>query len=377
MKKYIEFLNEREEDIVSLIKNIVEIESPTSNKEKTNYLGEILVNIFEKYIGGEIEVIPNNEFGNHIIATAGKGEEQVLLVGHFDTVHPVGTLKRNPFKDVNGKIHGPGIYDMKAGIIQALYALHTLKEFGELESKKFKLILNSDEEIGSKTSKSILVKEAKKSKIAFVLEPSFGEEGAIKIARKGVATYNIKVYGTAAHAGNCPEEGESAIEEISHQVLKLEQLNDFKKGITVNCGVINGGSTKNTIPEYASLKVDVRVPTVKDSHTLHEEIINLKPINPNITLEIEGGFTRPPMEMDDEVEEVYEYAKSLMEDNYNFSLPKAHVGGASDGNNISSYVTTLDGFGAVGAGAHSVDEYIYRKFIVPRTALLTALLANL
>lgn len=376
MKQYIDFLNKREQDIIDLMQKVVEIESPSSDKNTTDYLGEVLSEIFTEYIGGKIEVFPNNEFGNHLTATVGKGDEQILLVGHFDTVHPVGTLKRNPYRESEGKIFGPGIYDMKAGVIQAFYALHTLKEFGELENKKIKFVLNSDEEIGSKTSKSILIEEAKKSKIAFVLEPSFGEEGAIKIARKGVATYNVKVYGIAAHAGNCPEEGESAIEEISRQVLKLEKLNDLNRGITVNCGVINGGSAKNTIPEYASIKVDVRVPTVKDSKNLHEEIINLQPHNSNVTLEVEGGFTRPPMEKDDEAEGIYEFAKSLMEEHYNLPLPKAHVGGASDGNNISSYVTTLDGLGAVGAGAHSIDEYIYRECIVPRTALLTALLAR-
>src|SRR5699024_4699802 len=213
-----------------------------------------------------------------------------------------------------------------------------------------------------------------KSKMAFVLEPSFGKEGAIKTARKGVGSYKITVSGQSAHAGNNPEDGANAIEEMSYQVLKLQKLNNYEKGISVNCGIFNGGTAKNTVPDFAELVVDMRAPSIKDSERLHDYIVNLEPKNPHVTLEVEGHFTRPPMEKSYESGELYQMARDLMFKNCHLPLPEAHVGGASDGNNIAAYVPTLDGLGAVGSGAHSLDEYIFIEHLVPRTALLAALI---
>lgn len=375
MNPYVRYIKDTEDQLMTLIKNIVEVESPTSHKAQNDLMSEMISDLFIRYTGGTVEKISDSKYGDHLIGTVGEGEEQILLVAHFDTVHPMGTVQRNPYKEENGKIYGPGIYDMKAGLMQGIYALHTLVENGGLKNKRLKFIFNSDEELGSPTSKRILIQEAKQSKIAFVMEPSFGDDGAIKLARKGVGTYKIKVHGKPAHAGNTPEEGENAIEEISRQVLKLQKLNDLKRGITVNCGVIQGGTTKNTIPEFAELTVDVRVATLSDLVRMESIFSLMESYNPKISLSVEGGFTRPPMEPTSETEDLFERAKEFMENEFEYSLPKAHVGGASDGNNISQYVPTLDGLGAVGYGAHTVEEYIYKEHIVPRTALLAALIA--
>ncbi|WP_339251770.1 M20 family metallopeptidase [Sporosarcina sp. FSL W8-0480] len=375
MKQYIQFIQDKEKQLLDLIKEVVEIESPTSLKEQNDLLGEIISNLFINYTGGTIEKVKNDQYGNHLIGTVGDGDEQILLVGHFDTVHPIDTLKHNSYRLKEGKIFGPGIYDMKAGLIQGIFALHALVELNGLGNKRIKFIFNADEEVGSPTSKEILINEAKNSKVAFVLEPSFGQEGAIKMERKGVGTYTIKAYGKSAHAGNAPEEGENAIEEISRQVIRLQELNDFKRGITVNCGVIHGGTTKNTIPDFAELKIDVRVSTMEDLNEIDTFITQITPFNSKIKVSIEGGFTRPPMESSLQTEELYKRAKQFMEIQANLPLPRASVGGASDGNIISQYVPTLDGLGAVGDGAHTLEEYIYKEHLVPRTALLAALIA--
>jgi glutamate carboxypeptidase len=374
MKKYLNFLQHEEENILNMIKQIVEMESPTSNKALNDKLADTLKDIFEQYTGGKAEIIEDQQYGNHLKGYFGKGEEQILLVGHFDTVHPVGLLKRNPFKIEDGKAYGPGIYDMKTGLVQIIYALAAIKQSGIDFNKRVVCLFNSDEEMGSVNSRQLLIDEAKKSKYAFVLEPSFGEQGAIKTARKGVGSYKMTVSGKTAHAGLCPEQGENAIEEISHQVLNLQSLNDYEAGITVNCGMINGGSAKNTVPDYAELMIDARVSTVEESEKIHEHISNLKPQNPHTEIKVEGGFTRPPMEKNDESDRLYRLAKELMSKHCNLPLPEAFVGGASDGNITSSLIPTLDGLGAVGGGAHSLDEHIYTSHLLPRTALLAALL---
>jgi glutamate carboxypeptidase len=374
MKKYLDFLENEESNILNMIGQIVELESPTKDKLRNDYLAEIIRDLFIHYTGGEVEIIENDQYGNHLRGTFGEGEEQVLIVGHFDTVHPVGSIKKSPFKVEGGAAYGPGIYDMKTGLIQVIFALSAIKNIGATLNKKVVCLFNADEEIGSVSSRHLLKEEAAKSKYAFILEPSFGEQGAIKVARKGVGSYKLKVSGKSAHAGLCPEEGESAIEEISHQVIDLQSLNDYQAGISVNCGLIHGGSSKNTIPEYAEMTIDVRGSTKEDSDKLHHYISNLKPNNPHTEVKVEGGFTRPPMEKDEDSDKLYVLAKRLMADHCSLPLPEAFVGGASDGNITSTLVPTLDGLGAVGAEAHSDEEHIYTKHLVPRTALLAALL---
>lgn len=374
MRKYLDFLQKEEIHILELIRQLVEIESPTSDKAQTDSLALMLKEIFEAYTVGEAEIITNEGYGNHLRGCFGDGAEQILIVGHFDTVHPVGTLSRNPFKISDGKAYGPGIYDMKTGIAQAIFALAAIKQTGVKLDKKVVCLFNSDEELGSPTSRKILREEAKRSKYAFVMEPSFGDQGAIKIARKGVGTYKLKVTGKAAHAGNCPEEGVNAIEEICRQVLFLQGLNNYSAGITVNCGIINGGTSKNTVPDHAAITVDLRAKTLQDSEMLHQTICNIKPYHPLAGIQAEGGFTRPPMEKTEESQRLYHMARDLITEHCHLPLPEAEVGGASDGNNISAFVTTLDGLGAVGTGAHSVEEKIYISHLVPRTALLAALL---
>ncbi|HZK85388.1 MAG TPA: M20 family metallopeptidase [Desulfosporosinus sp.] len=374
MQKYLDYLQDKEIYILKLIRELVELESPTLDKVLTDYFATTLKDIFEKYTGGKAEIIDDQQYGNHVRGHFGDGKEQILIVGHFDTVQLAGTLKSNPFKIENGKAYGPGIYDMKSGIVQAIFALVAVKEIGTVLNKKVVCLFNSDEEIGSVSSTQLLIEEAGRSKYAFIMEPSFGDQGAIKIARKGVGTYKLTVSGKSAHAGNCPEEGINAIEEICRQVLYLQGLNDYSKGISVNCGIINGGSAKNSVPDYAALTIDVRASRLKDCEILHNHICNLKSCNPLAKLHVEGSFSRKPMEKTTENYRLYTLARDLMTENCHLPLPEAAVGGASDGNITSALVPTLDGLGAVGSGAHSLNEQIYISHLVPRTALLAALL---
>lgn len=374
MRKYLDFLQKRESDILELIHQLVEIESPTLDKVQNDYLASTIKDIFEQYTGGTAETIANKQYGNHIVGHWGNGETQILVVGHFDTVHPVGALQRNPFRVENGIAYGPGIYDMKSGLVQAIFAINAIKVLGTAVNKQVVCVFNADEEIGSISSQKLLIDEASKSKFAFIMEPSFGNQGALKTARKGVGTYTLSVTGRSAHAGNCPEEGVNAIEEICRIVLYLQGLNDYPNGISINCGLIKGGCTKNTVPDHAAVTIDVRTAKLKDSEMLHQHISSLKPYNPLTTLKVDGGFSRWPMEKNTNNNKIYVCARDLMTKHCHCPLPEAAVGGASDGNITSALVPTLDGLGAVGTGAHSVHEQIYTKHLVPRTALLAALI---
>ncbi len=376
METYLKYLKSVEDKMLELIGRLVKLESPTTDKPQTDQLATFLKEAFEQHTGGTARIIENQTYGNHVVGSFGDGEEQILIVGHFDTVHPIGVLQQNPFRIEDRRAYGPGIYDMKTGLVQAIFALSALKELGTKLNKRVVCVFNADEEIGSVSSRELLIEEAKKSKYAFVLEPSFGEHGAIKIARKGVGTYKVSARGIPAHAGICPEEGVNAIEEISRQVLKLQGLNDYATGKTVNCGVIRGGTAKNTVPEYAEITIDVRASTLKDSEELHHAIMSLTPHHPQVKLQVEGHFTRQPMEKSVESERLYQQAKEWMSVYCNRDLPAAFVGGASDGNITSLYVPTLDGLGAVGDGAHSLHEYIQIEELVPRTAILASLIEH-
>lgn len=375
MKKYIEVLARQEGNMLDILRRWVELESPTSDKQRTDQMGRMIGECFAELTGGDVSFIANEKYGDHLRGQFGDGEEQVLIVGHFDTVHPVGTLQRNPFRIEDGRAFGPGIYDMKTGLVQALFALAAIRELAVPLNKKVVCLFNADEEIGSVTSREWLAEEARKSKYAFVMEPSFGAEGAIKIARKGVGSYKLTVHGVPAHAGNCPEDGANAIEEMSRHILDLQGMNDYAAGTTVNCGVMHAGSAKNTVPDYAELLIDVRAKTLENSERLHEQITRRTPFHPRTRLQVEGRFTRPPMVATPESERLYALAKQWMEQN-GFSLPKASVGGASDGNLTAVHTATLDGLGPVGAGAHALNEQIEIAHLVPRTALLAALLEH-
>jgi len=296
-----------------------------------------------------------------------------LLLGHCDTVWPLGTLQKMPLEMSEGVMRGPGVYDMKAGLVQMLYALQALHVLHLEPSVTPLVFINSDEEIGSSESTRYIRRLARLADRAFVLEPSLGVERKLKTARKGVGRFNVVMKGKAAHAGLNPGEGASAILELSYVIQKLFALNDPSKGITVNVGVIEGGLRPNVVAPESRAQGEFRVLTHKDAQQIAECIRNLQPVTPGVTLEIAERLSRPPMELTPRNQVLWETAKSLGRE-INLDLSAGLAGGASDGNTTSLFTATLDGLGAVGDGAHAQHEFIYSDKMVERGALLALLL---
>jgi glutamate carboxypeptidase len=296
-----------------------------------------------------------------------------LLLGHFDTVWPVGTLERMPVGVRDGRLHGPGVFDMKGGLVQMIYALRYLAEAGIEVPCRPVVMLNCDEEIGSPDSRPHIERLARGAARAFVMEPSFGPGGSLKTGRKGVGRFTLRVSGVASHAGLDPGSGASAILELSQQVEKLFALNDSDRGITVNVGTIDGGMRPNIVAPEASAEIEARVVTSEDAMTVERSIRGLTPTAERVTLEVEGGFTRPPLEPTPRNLELWEAALDFAT-RLGLDLDEARVGGASDGNFASQFTATLDGLGAVGDGAHAEHEHLVVRHLPERAALLACLL---
>jgi glutamate carboxypeptidase len=296
-----------------------------------------------------------------------------LLIGHYDTVWPVGTVAERPFAVDGNVIRGPGVFDMKGGLVQLILAIKTLREL-DLDPEVFPIVfVNADEEIGSRTSTRYIRKLARIADRALVLEPALGEEGSLKTERKGIGRFTITVHGKAAHAGLDPRAGASAILELSHVIQKLYAMNDVDKGITVNVGTVDGGVQPNVIAPHGTAVVDVRVPTVADGERIEQLIHSLEPETPGVRLRVEGAIGRPSMESTPRNESLWQQAQSLAGD-LGIELSRARVGGGSDGNTTSQFTATLDGLGAVGHGAHALHECLYIDRTLERAALLTLLL---
>jgi glutamate carboxypeptidase len=299
---------------------------------------------------------------------------QLLILGHYDTVYATGTLSKMPFRLKGGKAFGPGTFDMKAGITQALFALQALQQFQARIDKRLVFLWTSDEEIGSEVGRKYLEAEARRSDAVFVLEPSYGPRGLLKTARKGVGEAEVIVHGRASHAGLAPEEGVNAIHELALQLARIEKWN-APRGITVNAGIIEGGTRTNVIPERARAVVDLRALRVSHMRSLEDRLRNLRPILRGARLEVIGGFDRPPLEGKMSAG-LFARAQILAKE-MNLTLGECTVGGGSDGNFTAALgIPTLDGLGAVGAGAHSSHEYVIINKMPVRAALLAALLAT-
>jgi glutamate carboxypeptidase len=296
-----------------------------------------------------------------------------LLVGHCDTVWPVGTVGQMPVQ-VDGEIlRGPGVLDMKGGLVQMLYALRALQELGLRLPADCVVVINSDEEIGSPDSTPLIRRLARRAVRAFILEPAFGRAGKLKTARKASGGFTITIKGRPAHAGVNPEEGASAILEMSYQIQKLFALNDAARGITVNVGTIDGGLRPNVVAAEVRARVDVRVRTWQDAAEVEAAIRGLAPVNPKTTIQVEGGITQAPMEPVPRNQALWRLARTLGQ-RLGLELDQAAVGGASDGNTTSQYTATLDGLGAVGDGAHAYHEQAQIPQMVERCALLVLLI---
>ncbi|WP_051189151.1 M20 family metallopeptidase [Halalkalibacillus halophilus] len=372
----VDYLKHSEKDMLQFLEEIVRMESPSQEPQLTAQLADYLTICFEKMTNGKTSRIHSEEYTDHIRAEWGEGENQLLILTHLDTVWPQGTLETMPFEVKDGKAYGPGSFDMKAGIVQAIYAIQALETNGVELDCKIVLLITSDEELGSPTSKDFIIEEAKKSEAVFVLEPSQGENGALKTARKGVGTYDISIKGISSHAGIEPEKGASAIEELAEKITYLSNLTDLDKGTSVNVGIIDGGSSKNVIAEEAHAVVDVRVQTQEEMDRIAPLIEELKPVDEEVEIQVEGEIYRPPLERTDEIEVLFEKARDLAKTYLDLDLEEESTGGGSDANFTASIAATLDGLGAVGDGAHANHEHVIISQMPRRSALLAMLLCE-
>ncbi len=377
MKELLDYAHQHAGDILETLRHIVEMESFSSDKPSLDSLGEYVKERLEG-LGSQVRVERQPEAGNHLVAEWGEGESegrgQTLILCHMDTVWPAGTLQEKPFRVEDGLVYGPGVLDMKAGIAINLHALEALNALGLVPQQRVKMVFNSDEEVGSTTSRELIENEARKSAHVFVLEPAAGSSGALKIGRKGVGMFTIKVTGRAAHAGNEPEKGISAVEELAHQIIRLHALTDLEVGTTVNVGVMNGGTVRNQIAPFAEALVDVRVVTMSEADRVTQEILGLRPSLPGATLEIKGGLNRSPMEKTEATARLRETARGLATP-LGIELKEAHVGGGSDAQFASALgIPVLDGLGGVGEGPHADHEHVILSSLPERVGLLATLL---
>ena len=373
MKELLDYALNHADDTMETLRTMVEMESFTADKPKIDKLSSYIRDRLEA-LDAKVEVIPQAEAGDHLLAEWGEGDEQILILCHMDTVWPTGTLQDMPFRIHDGLVSGPGVLDMKAGIAINLHALNALKALGLAPQRRVKMVFNSDEEVGSTTSRALIEEEARKSAHVFVLEPAAGSSGALKIGRKGVGMFQIKVTGRAAHAGNEPEKGISAVEELAHQIIRLHSFTDLEIGTTVNVGVMSGGSVRNQIAPFAEGLVDLRVVTMSEADRVTQAILALKPSLPGASLEITGGMNRLPMEKTPATARLLETARGVAEP-LGIELTEAHVGGGSDAQFASAMgVAVLDGLGGVGEGPHADHEHIIAAELPRRVGLLASLL---
>lgn len=369
------YLREQRESMVAFLERLVRAESPTERPEAQREVLAILRGRLEE-LGFRVRHLPGSRCAGHLYAvpeSRAGGRPGQLLLGHCDTVWPQGTLEEMPLVVRDGVVRGPGTYDMKAGLTQMLYALQALRALDLRPEVTPVVLINSDEEAGSPESERLIRIVARRVCRAFVLEPSYGPEGKLKTARKGIGQFEITVTGRAAHAGLEPGEGSSAIVELAHLIQKLDALNDRERGISVNVGVIDGGLRPNVIAPMSRAIVDVRVPTRTDGARVEREILGLRPETAGVSVEVRGRIARAPMERTPRNRALWKTARGLGSA-LGLELDEAMTGGVSDGNTTSQFTATLDGLGAVGGGAHALHEHVEIDPMVERSALLALLL---
>lgn len=373
--RILKYLETNHSSMVETLKKMVVIESPSQNikaqnemfifiNEQLDSLGYNVIRVEGKNTGGYLYASPKNRDKNRQIQ---------LLLGHCDTVWDINTIEELPIIQLEHKLMGPGVFDMKAGITQIIYSLKTIKDLKLPINVVPVILINSDEEIGSKESTHIIRRLSKIASRTYVMEPPLGIEGKLKTARKGIGRFTIKVKGKAAHAGLDPEKGLNAIVELSNLVQQLFAMNDYEKGITVNVGMIEGGNSANVIAPESKAVIDVRVSNQNDGDRITNKIHQLKPMFKDVQLSIEGGIGRPPMIRTKRNQYLWKIAKRNGQ-LIGLNLKQATAGGGSDGNTTSLYTATLDGLGTTGDGAHAKHEFIFTDKLIERTALLTLLL---
>ena len=379
MSQILEYLQDRQEAMTQTLGQLVMLDSPSDDRSAVNAVAENLTQAFSA-LDAEVERLPQTAFGDHLRVSWGPestqvGERQVLLLGHMDTVWPLGETEHRAFHVKQEKGTGPGIFDMKGGLVTGLYAVTALRDLGLTPAHRLVFLLNSDEEVGSPSSRPLIEEEARRSDAALVLEPS--REDALVTWRKGVGRFEMEIQGVASHSGAAHDRGVSAVEELAHQILRLEAMTDYDRGTTVNVGVAQGGSKVNVRPAAAWANIDLRVTTAKEGRRMTKAILGLRPVNPEATLLLSGGINRPPWEPSPEGQALFEQAKRAGE-TLGMDLWPAGTGGGSDGNFTAALgIPTLDGLGVVGDDAHALTEWVDLTSLPRRAALLAELLLEL
>jgi glutamate carboxypeptidase len=381
MRKILRELKNREKDMVRLLGDFVRCESPSHHKAAVDRFGVIVAREWRRR-GAKVRILRNPSRGNHLRAEVWLGQgrpprQQIMVLGHMDTVYLAGTLAKMPFRVSGGRAWGPGTFDMKGGLVLALFAVDALVAAGIKTSKRLVFLWTSDEEIGSESSRRAIEREARQSDVVLVLEPSFGPDGRLKTARKGVGGAEIIVTGRSAHAGVDPEKGVNAVHELALQIQRVMKLNNPRRGITVQATVVAGGTVSNVIPVSARAELDIRYSRMADAATLQRQLRRLRPILKGARVEVRRERYRPPLERTAATRALFRQAQSLMRD-MGLPLGEAATGGGSDGNLTAALgVPTLDGLGAVGDSPHSPREHVVIPALPERAALIAGLLASL
>lgn len=365
-----------QDEMTALLQELVEIESPSREIAAVNRMGAAVTNHLEA-LGARISVDQQTTTGNHILGRWGpnEGKNGFLLLCHMDTVHPLGSIEKNPCRVVDGRLTGPGAVDMKAGIAICLTVIRVLRDRGQFPDAPLTALFTSDEETGSRTSRPLIERLARDARLVLCLEPCL-EDGGLKVWRKGVGNFRITVRGRAAHAGGAHANGVNAIIELAHQVIKIQGLTDYERGTTLNVGVIRGGTTTNVVPEEAEARVDLRVMTPEEAERISRELHSLEPVLEGTSLSVYGGLNRPPMPFDERMARTFERARTIAAD-LGLDLKMGGTGGGSDANFVAPLgVPVLDGLGALGGGMHSHREYVQVQSLPERAALLAALLTK-
>lgn len=361
-------------DILQTIETLVRLESPSTDKTAVDRCGAALADILRN-AGADVDLLRQDARGDHVRARFGGDGRPVLLLGHFDTVWPVGTLGRMPCRRDGDRLAGPGTFDMKAGIAIGIAAVRALRAVGAA-APPVSMLWTTDEEVGSGTSRAAIEAEARQARAVLVLEPSL-PGGSLKTARKGCGQYEVIAHGVAAHAGLDPGKGASAIHELAAQIGAIERLQDLDRGITLNAGVVSGGTRPNVVAEEARATIDVRAPTIADAARVDAALRALHPARAGTRLTVQGGFERPPMERTAAVAALFQ-AAARVAGSFGRTLAEGSAGGGSDGNFTAALgVPTLDGLGALGDGAHAAHEHVDVPSLPWRAALVAGLISEL
>ena len=380
MHPFLAFAEAKQPAIVAFIRELARCESPSDQPQAVNRFVNLLATRLDGAVN--IKTLPGGRFGHHLRAEfklpGGKSSEgKILVLAHSDTVWPLGTLAQMPLREEKGRLWGPGVLDMKSGIAFFIFAIHTLRMLEIPVRRTILFQVNSDEEVGSETSRHFTEEAARQCAVALLVEPGTGLKGKLKTARKGVGDYTVTVKGRASHAGVDYEAGASAVLELARQIPKIAAFTNLKQGITVNPGVIAGGTRTNVVAGEARAEVDIRVAKMKDAAVLDKKFRALRPVDKRCSIQIEGGLNRPPMERSPAIRSLFQTARACAKE-LGVKLEESATGGGSDGNFTAALgVPTLDGLGGVGEGAHAANESILLNRIADRTALLAMLLSKL